>query len=275
MRTAFEIIPSSLDSENCTLICELSTEGFSYVIKDEEKNSVEGLAVHHYDKSTPPVGFPIALQILFHKQRTLSQRFKKTIINYSLPESVLMPFPLYNSARNGDVINLVHGDLHGDGIILADKIEEQKTYNVFRLRTDMHEVIQSQFPNAEHSHQYSVLLKRPVIKHDSLFVIFYARKIVVSLLKNGTPQLINTFRFQTAEDVSYTLLNICKQFDVPNIALTISGLLERKSELYKEIYKYFETIDMAPLPDCQKYHEEILVYPSHYFSHIFAIDPCE
>ena len=217
MRTAFEIIPSSLDSENCSLVCELSTEGFSYIIKDENKNSIEGLAVHHYDKSTPPVGFPIALQILFHKQRNLSQRFKKVIINYSLPESVLVPFPSYNSARNADVLNLVHGDLHGNGIILADKIEEQKTYNVFRLRTDMHEVIQNQFPNAEHSHQYSVLLKKPAIKHNNLFVIFYARKIVVCLVKNGTPQLINTFNYQTAEDVSYTLLNICQQFDVPNI----------------------------------------------------------
>jgi hypothetical protein len=97
----------------------------------------------------------------------------------------------------------------------------------------------------------------------------------VRLVKNGTTQLINTFNYQTAEDVSYTLLNICQQFDVPNIALTISGLLERKSALFKEIYKYFETIEMAPLPDCQEYHEEILAYPSHYFSHNFAIDPCE
>lgn len=275
MRTAFEIIPSSLDSENCTLVCELSTEGFSYILKDENKNSVEGMAVHHYDKSTPPVGFPIALQILFHKQRMLAQLFKKTVINYSLPESVLIPFALYDSARNEDVLNLVHGDLHGNGIILTDKIEEQKTYNLFRLRADMHEVIQSQFPNAEHSHQYSILLKKPAKENNNLFVIFYARKIVVRLVKNGATQLINTFNYQTAEDVSYTLLNICRQFDVPNIALTISGLLERKSALFKEIYKYFETIEMATLPDCQKYHEEILVYPSHYFSHIFAIDPCE
>jgi hypothetical protein len=275
MRTAFEIIPSSLDSENCTLMCELSTEGFSYIIRDENKKSVEGMAVHHYDKSTPPIGFPIALQILFHKQRTLSQRFKKIIVNYSLPESVFIPFSLYDSARNADALNLVHGDLHGDGMVLTEKIEEQKTYNVFRVRADMHEMVQAQFPNAEHSHQYSVLLKKPGRKDNNLFVIFYARKIVVCLVKEGIPQLINTFNYQTAEDVSYSLLNICQQFNVPNIALTISGLLERKSALYKEIYKYFETIEMASLPDCQKYNEEILVYPSHYFSHILAIDPCE
>lgn len=275
MRTAFEIIPSSLDSENSTLICELSTEGFSYIIRDENKKSVEGMAVHHFEKATPPIGLPIALQILFHKQKNLSQRYKKIIIAYSLPESVLIPFNLYDRTRNVEALNLVHGDLHGDGIVMTDKIEEQKTYNVFRIRADMHEVIQNQFPNAEHCHQYSVLLKKPVTKENNLFVIFYARKIVASLVKEGVTQLINSFDYHTAEDVSYALLNICQQFDVPNVALTISGLVERKSALYKEIYKYFETIEMAPMPDCQKYHEEILVYPSHYFSHIFSIDPCE
>ena len=98
---------------------------------------------------------------------------------------------------------------------------------------------------------------------------------MVSLIKDGKHQLINSFNYRTAEDVTYTLLNICQQFEVENIDLEISGLLEKNSALYKEIYKYFQTIDLIFLPENKNYNEEITQHPSHYFSHIFALDSCE
>ena len=98
--------------------------------------------------------------------------------------------------------------------------------------------------------------------------------MVVSLIKDGKHQLINSFNYRTAEEITYTLLNICQQFDVENIALEISGLLEKNSALFAEIYKYFETIDLTPLPENKNYSEEITQHPSHYFSHIFALDTC-
>ena len=275
MRTAFEILPTSLDTDNCTLICELSNEGFSYTIMDETQNSFIGLAVYHYDKTTPSVGFPIALQILFHQQELLSKSYKKIIINYSLPQSVLIPFSLYNSEQNADVLNLIHGDLCENDTILTEIIDRQSVYNSFRVPSAIYDVIQSQFPNAVSSHQYSVLLNQPVSEKNKLLVIFYAQKIVALLIKDEGCQLINTFNYQTAEDVTYTLLNICQQFDVENGDLQISGLLEQNSALYKEIYKYFNSIELSVLPEGKNYSEAIKQFPSHYFSHIFAIHSCE
>jgi hypothetical protein len=57
--------------------------------------------------------------------------------------------------------------------------------------------------------------------------------------------------------------------------VAVSGLIEKDSVLYKEIYKYFETIDFASLPAAYTYVEGITRQPPHYFSHIFAIDSCE
>ncbi len=276
MRTVFEILPpSSVDTDNCILLCELSSEGFSYTIKNEDQNSFLGLAVYHYDKTTPPVGFPIALQILFHQQEILSKNFKKIMINYSLPQSVLIPFSLYNRQQNSDVLNLIHGDLQDNDTILTDVIIQQATYNSYRVPTAIYDVIQSQFPNVVSAHQYSVLLKQPLSVENKLSVIFYSQKMVVLLIKDGKHQLINTYNYHTAEDVTYTLLNICQQFEVKNIDLQISGLLEQNSALYKEIRKYFNSIELTSFPEGKNYSEEISEYPSHYFSHIFAIDSCE
>lgn len=274
MRPVFEIAPPSFDAGNCTLLCELNNEGFSYCIKDEADNVFTGLAIYHYDKSKPPVGFPIALQIVFHQKKILLQNFKKVKIVYSLPQSVLIPFSMYDRAKDSILINMMHGDLHQNETILSDVITTQSMYNCYRIPASVYELLQNQYPGAESWHQYSLLLKESAASEDKLSVIFYSRKIIVSLIQDKKHQLINSFNYRTPEDVGYILLNLCHQFNIQSINLEISGLLEENSALYKELYKFFTDITFARFPEGTNVSEEISKYPSHYFSYIFAIDLC-
>lgn len=275
MRTVFEILPASFESEKCTLLCEVNNEGFSYVIKDEEEKLFSGLGIYHYDKTKHPVGLPIDLQILFHQKDIFSMKFKNVKVVYSFPQSVLIPFSMYNSERNSTLMNMMHGDLHSHETLLSDVIASQYYYNCYRIPAAVYEVIQKQFPVAASMHQYTLLLKSPVEQNEKLSVIFYSQKIIVYLFWNGKYQLANSFNYHSPEDVSYILLNICHQFGITGISLEISGLIEENSALYKEIYKFFTDILFASLPANNNYSEEITKYPSHYFSHIFAIDSCE
>ena len=275
MRTAFEILPASINADNCTLLCEFSTEGFSYAIKDDASNCFVSLGVYHFDKTTPDVGFPIALQIHFHQHPLLAKNFNKTVVSYSLPQSVFIPGSIYDQQQNSNVLNLIHGDLHNGDIILNDFIEKDRIYNCYRVPGTVFEVFGTQFQNVVNLHQYSVLMNHAAGEQDQLRVIFYTQKIVVSLIKDGKHQLINSFNYSTPEDVAYTLLNITEQFNVKDIGLSLGGLIEHNSSLYKAIYKYFSSVELALLPGEANYDEEILRYPSQYFSHIFAIDSCE
>lgn len=274
MRPVFEILPSSFDAENCTLLCEVGNEGFSYCIKDESANSFLGLAIYHYDKNKPPVGYPIALQIIFHQKEILSKKFKKVFVVYSLPQSVLIPFSLYNREDNSILMNMMHGDLHANETILTDVITSHSIYNCYRIPSAVYETVQNQYPDVVSMHQYSLLMKSSIVKDDKLSVIFYTQKIIVSLIKDGKYQLVNSFNYRTTEDVSYILLNICHQFEISKIPLAISGLLEENSALYKEMYKFFTEIELAKLPGDFNYSEEILQHPSHYFSSIFELVSC-
>lgn len=275
MRTVFEIPPDSFNEKNCTLLCELNNEGFSYCIKDEVENKILGLAIYLYDKSKPPVGFPIALQIVFHQKKILSLDFDKVKIIYSLPQSVLIPFPMYNRENNSITMNLMHGDLHQNETLLTDLIASQSMYNCYRVPASIYEILQQQFPQAESFHQYSLLLMEPVTTVDNLSIIFYNRKIIVSLLSEGKNQLINSFNYHTPEDVGYILLNLCNQFAIKKVNLEISGLVEENSPLYRELYKFFTEIRLKNYSETISVSDEIAKYPSHYFSYLFAIDSCE
>ena len=74
-----------------------------------------------------------------------------------------------------------------------------------------------------------MLLKQVPAEEDKLLIIFYPKKVVVMLNKNGSTQFINTFSYTTADDVLYILLNTCKQFEAENIPVEISGMIEMNS----------------------------------------------
>ena len=275
MKALFEILPESIDAANCVLICELSNEGFAYAIKNDEQNKYVAVAVFQFERGTEDNDQESNLYRVIKAQPVLAETFKKVCVIYSFAESVLIPFALYSSLENENVINLVHGDMQSNTFILTDLVTESGVYNTYRLSAPMCNVIKSHFPFASGIHQYSVLLKQREPGEDKLNIIFYPQRIVVKLNKKGRTELINSYCYNTAEDVSYILLNTCKQFDVENIPVEVGGLIEKDSALYKEIYKYFETINFASLPAECNYAERIIQQPSHYFNHIFAIDSCE
>lgn len=275
MNTVFEIMPSSYDPEKCALICEVSNEGFSYCIRNEDEKSYVGLAIYHFDSTKPAVGFPIALQVLFHQHDIFSKKFRKVCVGFSVPQSVLIPFSMYDRDKNQTLMNLLFGDIETENVILSDIISEQSLYNSYRLSAATVEMVKNQFPQATMTHQYSLILKNFSGNADRMSVIFYTQKVVVHVFSQGKHFLLNSFDFNTANDISYILLNICKQLKIKKIHLVLSGLVEENSALYDEIYKYFDDIEFAPFRKEYSYSEEITKFPSHYFSHIFDIDSCE
>ncbi len=161
MRPVFEILPSEYEPEKCLLICEVSNEGFSCCVKEEETNSFLGLAVYHFDQTKPFVGFPIDLQVLFHQKEIFSKKFKKVCVVYSFPQSVLIPFSMYKRDQNETVMNIMFGDVACNDMILTDVIADQSMYNCYRLPASVLEMVKSQFPNASIAHQYSLIVKNP------------------------------------------------------------------------------------------------------------------
>jgi hypothetical protein len=275
MNTVFGIMPSSSDPETCVLICEVSNEGFSCCIRNEDEKSYVGVAIYHFDSTKPAIGFPIALQVLFHQHDIFSKKFRKVCVGFSFPQSVLIPFSMYDRDKNQTLMNLMFGDLETNDVILTDIISEQSLYNTYRLSAATVEMIKNQFPDATMTHQYSLLLKNFSGDTDSISVIFYTQKVVVHVFSGGKHFLLNSFDFTTANDISFILLNICQQLKIKKIHLVLRGLVEENSALYNEIYKYFDDIEFASFRKEYSYSEEIAKFPSHYFSHIFDIDSCE
>lgn len=271
MIAVLEILPGKIDAGNCVLICEAGSDGFSYVIKNEESNEFVALAVYHFSSHYASENSSPVLKEIFKNENLLSEHFKKVFIIYSYPESVLIPFEMYDSQKNSSILNMIHGDFTENDAEQSDVIVDIKAYNVYRIPSQLKNEIESQFPSAECLHQYSALAKNLSADGNRLSVIFYPNKIVLSLRKDGKLLLVNSFLYKTAEDVSYILLNASQQFEMENVMVEASGLVEENSGLYKEIYKYFEHVSFATMPAGINMPDGVAIYPPHFFSHFFTI----
>ncbi|MCO6496410.1 MAG: DUF3822 family protein [Chitinophagaceae bacterium] len=275
MKSVFEIFPKVYNEEDYSILCELSCEGISCTLKKLEDGKYCGVGVFHFDRKISNGGLHIALQILFNSHPLFSKNFPKSTIVYSHPESVLIPFSLYNSRTSADVLNLLHGDVESKSVVNTDIITEKSYYNCYRIREDVNKVLDQQFPGSNKWHQYSALLGKHSSTENKIYAIFYSHKIVVSVFLGGKCHLMNTFYFNTPEDVAYYLLAVKQQTGIDDLPIELSGFIEKNSYLFTEIHRYFKNISFAKLPPLCQYEENLAAYPQHYFSNLFALDTCE
>ncbi|MGI8582128.1 MAG: DUF3822 family protein [Chitinophagaceae bacterium] len=270
MAPVFEIIPEAIFFQQTNLICEISSESFSYFFENDIEKKIYGLSVFYFNKDAD---ISEQLKSIFNEQPLLSKTYKKVFISYSGAESILLPAELYKADGNDQLLNMFYGDLC-DRTIATDHLEDKKIYNVYRMPAAIRHIIVNQFPLASFAHQYSLLIKQSSLNSDLLKAIFYRDTFVAALLRGGELQIINIYLYQAATDVVYHLMNICQQFKMTDVPLGIGGMIEINSDMHKEIRHYIPNITFDELPPGYEFTNSLKKLPSHYFSHLFSIALC-
>lgn len=268
-----EILPEYIVAGQSSIIMEVSDESFSYGVIDDENKMFTGLCIFHFDTKNGDQNIEDVLYKIFSEQPLLKEKYNRVFVFYSFNESLLIPAFYYNENDNIDNINLVYGDLQ-DGIILTDHVAENNLYNTYRIPSNIHSQILTQFPKASFAHQYSFLIKQLPNAGSVLNVIFYHNKIVVVLIKEASLQIIQTFNYKNSEDAVYHMYNVCNQFQANEVNVQLSGIIEQDSQIFKDISKYFVNTTFTNLPAEYDYADGIKKLPTHFFSHLFSIALC-
>ena len=103
-----------------------------------------------------------------------------------------------------------------------------------------------------------------------------ADQFLVVVFKDKAIQLLQSYTYQTPDDVSYYLLSICNRFQISQdkVTLIVSGLLDEQSRLFQELLKYFLHVQWDQLPDNVQMDAVFSPYPSHYFSPLLKMALC-
>lgn len=159
----------------------------------------------------------------------------------------------------------------GMGNVVSESVPEWQLQTSYVLPVFVTETIKKKFPAAKHRHLRSLLLKKMISEPEGILqVVFETDRFMVVAAKHGRLLLAQTYEYACAEDVLYYLLRICNEFSLAQqeVVLQLSGLFDKQSALYRELYQYFIHVKINDASWGET------TYPAHFFTSFNYLAQC-
>ncbi|MBA4168179.1 MAG: DUF3822 family protein [Chitinophagaceae bacterium] len=265
-------------SGNADLLIEVSAQSLNYILYEKDPHAL--LLLRQYrlyttgDRSSRDL-----IDEVIEEDPLIQQHLGNALVVYNFPEANIVPAELYKKEINSSITRLMHGDRNHE-FVFGEQIRDLGMHNVYSVPQDIHSLLKEKFKGSRYWHIYTLLLLAPgslqIEKNNIIKTVFYHDKFIAAFYSSEKLQLIQTFNYQTPEDVAYYLLLICKQFDIPQqqMVLSVSGLIDSQSALYSELVKYFPEVYEEEIPQGIEVNGLLGEFPAHYFSPLLKMSLC-
>jgi hypothetical protein len=278
-RPSFGSTPGSIDSydhRTAKLFIELGPRHFASFVTSAAADKVMEYEFFHLDEK---ISASDLSEYIIDRNFNLND-FQSVTFVHNQKEFVLVPSEFHKSHLDKSVLETIHGDLdHFE--IQSDDLSQWEIVNVFGIDASTFESIQQLFPNAGHVHINTIYLKSifkqlAEMQEQWLKVYFYPSFFNVVIFKDSQLQIMQSFYYETQDDVIYFLLTLTDQLglDVTSVFMQLSGLIEEESATYKEIKKYFLNVSLEKNIDSNTLLPEDQDQPAHYFTPLFLPAQC-
>lgn len=217
------------------------------------------------------------LQEIYAKHPELCHSFYRTLIAFDHPMSLLIPYSTYKQIGSRGALEAMYG-VNGKHHIIDEAVPSWQLYNVYAIPGSVKDWISRHFTTASYQHHYSISIKQinTTDFEGSALIDFRVNDFTVIVSKANKLFLAQTFSYTTPADVIYYLLKLCKEFSFTqdSIRLSVSGLIEKESNLYRELVQYFLHIKFRE-GSWQIPAGEEQEYPSHFFTSFNDLALCE
>jgi hypothetical protein len=280
IQPAFEIGSSSLAAlpEECRLLVEISGQSLNYILYTKDPHRLFLLRQYRMYTSGDRTVRDILDEIITGDP-VLTHYAQNAMVIYNFPGADLVPFEHYSADIKNTVARLITGDTESD-MVFEEKVTGWNMHNIYRVSKEIHAICKDKFRDSQQWHLYTLVLqsinREHLINGNIAKIIFYNDKFIVAYFHNKKLQLLQTFTYQTPEDVAYYLLLICKQFGISQqeMIVNISGLIDVQSALYTELLKYFAEVQYEEFPESFGTDNMLEEFPEHYFSPMLKMSLC-
>ena len=271
MKPSFHIKPETeYNSANSILLIIAGTRHCSFAIMNYL--SKELVEFGYYTSTEDENDY----KSFFEGIESLNNRYYQTAIGYDSNQSVQIPSVVYKYEDGQLNLDAVYGK-NGHTTVISENVTGWNLYNIYRLPSSLHSAISWKFLSAKSWSIYFVLLKGHSSKSDEAMIIdFKTDEFSLVVIKNNKLLLAKTFAYSSPEDVLYYLLKCCQQLNLSqqSVKLSLAGLIEKDSAVYRELHKYFINLEFESLSAEVKLAEALTVHPEHYFSSISKLAAC-
>jgi len=154
----------------------------------------------------------------------------------------------------------------GPAFFRTETIAAWQLYLGYPIPLALYQKCESLFPHARKRHAFKLMLDASgqSTSAGKLMVELGIEEFHLVLVKNNRLQFFQTFLYENPADVLFQLLTLCEnqQISPSEVEVVLSGLLEKDSALYRELWQYFMHVQFRDTP----FRVGEFPYPPHYFT---------
>ncbi len=171
---------------------------------------------------------------------SLQHSFYDCQVVYDFPQGVFVPATVHGLEETPVLLN---GGNNSGANIITEQVQGWQFNTMYAVPAEIQQWLGQKFPAAKYRHQYSLGIRmiNTTGEGGSLLVDLREDDFTVMVAKAGKFLLAQSFAYSTPDDVLYYLIKICRQFSLSqqDVELSLSGLVDKQSSLYRELYQYF------------------------------------
>lgn len=258
------------------LVLEVAKTHIACISKKEHKKTISAFELFSFAESEA-ADFANLFKAVFADSKILPKSFPATQVFINNESSLLVPVFKFNTEIAANYLDIVFGEDSVSKIQFEHLPVEPGMMNVYRAPDDLLNVLYHNLTKVTLKHTWSNIIKTVVsdiyaYPSECIYIQFYNTFIIVIVLKDEKLQIIQSFIYETPEDVLYNLLNITERFEFnpDTLTLRISGMIDLNYTLYRYLITYFRHVEV------QNVHNSALLidikdYPLHYFTPFFNL----
>ena len=196
--------------------------------------------------------------------------FTQTIISFEHPESIMVPAPVFREENKALYIESAFG-VKGC-CYLADYIPGWQLYNVYAVPAFLDSWLTRYFPSARKIHRFTAMMlnSSPATEGGQLLADIRNENLMLVAFREGKLLLNRSFSYSSPDDILFSLLAVCQETGLSQqtVKLELSGLIDRESAVFRELYQYFIHISF------RSSGWKTAEYPDHFFTAFKDLSRC-
>lgn len=271
MKTAFSILPEPGAGKRFDLLIEAGRDCIAMLWYSKETSTLEGFSLYQPGELLTDDALSAAIQRLLATENFPNYDACRIFFNFK--ESVLIPSHLQYQQGREDLLQLMFGE-DRSSVVLKEDTLSGSAINLYRVPAALNNAFNDRFYGSSVKHSNSCQLA--AAKKYDLYCIVYPNSVKIILHKDGRLQLAQLFDYKNPSDVSYYLLQACKthEMNAAQATICLSGFVDKDSQLYQEIYRYFMQIDLLQVPGEITVTEKMQELPSQFYSFLIPLLQC-
>ncbi|MGV3706246.1 MAG: DUF3822 family protein [Arcticibacter sp.] len=257
----------------CELLIKHNKHKLSYAIRNIQTNEL--YVIYDAVLSAP---MEDTLAGLGAQNAYLNQRFGRVKVSSETFNFVFIPAELYAESSSSSFKNFVQSTKPSS--TLTNSMLEGKVHAISAVEDAVISPLKKMFPDAVIYSQSEALIESALngaaTEGMKVIIQFNSGTFEMVVVANGEFVFYNIFSFENADDFNYYLLLVKQQFELqPDTPVLLAGEIEKYSELYRRIARYFQHIRFSDSTALVKHPDSFKLLPSHQFFSLLSMSLCE